>query len=394
MLRSRKMTLLKDHFYMNELTVIPLCARNCDQCDSDDFELLWYYKHQTKTRHKRWVFDVKNVICKNCGFIFTSPSLDNRYLMNYYADSFSKFQEQRLDYDVAKRLEVIEKFCLVRKLFLEIGANIKTDFHRKIDSIFETVITIEPNDETPGNHENIDNINSKCNCIAHYFVLEHVPNIPDFLIFCSDRLEAGGIMICEVPALEKYSSFISPLLLFEHVNHFTPNSLQCIAQKFGFTEIFTSQEMCSRPFGFVSVFQKTQGELKEFNDYQKNKQLFREGEIAAKELFEKIALIQQVIPRNPSKKIIIWAANETTNRLLTDFSLHENVFIVDSDSRKKDYFDPLYKVYQPTEAETMIRESEIIVICTELHASDIINFLETTYSKKYSPENIYIIDKI
>ena len=379
---------------MSKLTVIPLTQRNCDQCGSSDFELLWQYHHLTKTRNRRWTFDVRNVICKSCGFIFTSPCLEESCLMEYYSDSFSKFQEQKLDYDVSKRVKVIEEFCLDRSLFLEIGANVKTDFHHKIQSIFTDVKTIEPNEETSDDYSGLEKIDLKATCIGHYFVLEHVPNIQNFLSYCFDMLKPNGIMICEVPSLEKYATFISPLLLFEHVNHFTPNSLKGIASRYGFTEIFTSHERCSRPFGFVSVFRKTATPLLQIDEYDRNKHLYRNGEIAAEALFNKLKLAQTIISKNSSENIIIWAANETTNRLLTNFELPDSVTIIDSDIRKKDYFDPLYKVYQPNDAESAILESDIIIICTDLHAADILMFINTNYSKKYKPENVHVIDQI
>lgn len=378
---------------MIESTKIPLTTRKCEQCSNDDFEPLWRFEHLARTRNKTWLFDVRMVICKVCGFVCTSPSLDEKHVMNFYADSFSKFQEQRLDYDVSNRIKIIEDFCVNRSLFLEIGANLKTKFHSQVETIFDKVSTIEPNGETADDYKNFDLIDIKASCIAHYFVLEHVPNIHDFLSFCFNVLEEDGIMICEVPSLEKYEKFTSPFLLFEHVNHFTPNSLKCIASKYGFTEIFTSQTMSSRPFGFVSVFKKSKVQLMQLYDYQINKQFFLNAKVASDNFFLKIENAREVIAKKVSN-IIIWAANETTSRLLNNFELPENVFIIDSDSRKKEYFEPLYRVYLPNEAESAIKNSDVIIICAELHANDIIKFIELNYSKQFRQEDIYIIDQI
>lgn len=223
-------------------------------------------------------FRVRNVICEDCGFVFTSPVLEQKTLLNYYADSFSKFSNQRLDYDINKRLKVIDLFHETQGgTYMEVGANLKTVFHQELTRRFDKLITIEPNTGTSDDHSEFKETSAKVNFITYYFVLEHVANVIEFLEMCFSQLDDEGIMVCEVPSLQKYEKYISPLILFEHVNHFTSEVLRSIAEGVGFERIFTSEEFCSRPFGFVSVFKKGVNKRSIINSYHENKDPFNKG---------------------------------------------------------------------------------------------------------------------
>ena len=90
--------------------------------------------------------------------------------------------------------------------------------------------------------------------LAHYDVLEHVSEVTDFLIACRRALRPGGVMICEVPDLRLYPRNLL-LLEFEHVNHFSASTLNAIAAKAGL-RLIELGHLCSRPYGFLSVFRK------------------------------------------------------------------------------------------------------------------------------------------
>lgn len=58
---------------------IPTKERLCDCCQSNYLIDLWKYKYKTRTISKSWLFNVNNVICENCGFVFTSPVLSQAF---------------------------------------------------------------------------------------------------------------------------------------------------------------------------------------------------------------------------------------------------------------------------------------------------------------------------
>lgn len=380
---------------------LPLKERICPCCKSNNFENLWSYAHTTATQNKRWLFEVHNVICKHCGFVCTSPVIDPEILLDYYADSFSKFTEQAPDYDIEKRLNIVKRYSLEgNETFLEIGANKQSEFHIALKKIFKSVVTIEPILDAESDYKSIQQASSvKVDVLAHYFVLEHVPNVIEFMTECSMLLKNNGIMICEIPSLELYKNYSAPLILFEHVNHFTPAALAKIAGQIGFEFIFQSSNDCSRPYGFVAVFQKKEKRKINSNlnsEYEQNKSFFNDGLKHSQLLFNNLNKGWKVINdlKSQNKKVIVWAANETTNRLFSEKNIPDNVIIVDSDIRKKNYFGSQAKVFTPPEVEELIIDINYIIICTHLHAEPILEFLKTKFKKTFKSENIYIIDTI
>ncbi len=138
---------------------IPLNNRPCDSCGGTSLKELWKYAHTTKTRNNKWVFNVHNVICRHCGFVFASPVVDDATLLEYYADSYSKFGQQRLDYSIQKRLEVMDMYLNnSMHSYIEIGSNLKTDFHKKLESRYSSIITVEPNTGTENDYQLINEI--------------------------------------------------------------------------------------------------------------------------------------------------------------------------------------------------------------------------------------------
>ena len=89
--------------------------------------------------------------------------------------------------------------------------------------------------------------------MAHYDVLEHVLEVKDFLSSCHKILKYDGIMVCEVLLLGLSKNLL--MLEFEHVNHFSVNTLSSMASQVGF-ELIDVNYNCSRPHGFLSVFKK------------------------------------------------------------------------------------------------------------------------------------------
>ncbi|EMF80399.1 methyltransferase domain protein [Leptospira weilii serovar Topaz str. LT2116] len=374
---------------------VPNQKRPCPCCASEDFESLWSYEHVTKTRTKYWFFNVHNVICKTCGFVFTSPAADSQVLLQYYQDSFSTFMNQNLDYDFEKRMDIIRRYGGKGK-YLEIGANQKTKFHNELEKIYSKVYTVEPNSSVKNEFRSLGELPEiEVDCVASYFVLEHIPDIDSFLKGCSKVLKDQAFFICEVPALELYDKFLSPLILFEHVNHFTKMTLANIASKYGFELVHFSYEDCSRPYGFVSVFQKKKtSDFKFYSEFEQNKILFKKGMDLLAEFFGRIKKASELISMadRSDEVVIVYAANETTRRLLPCIKQSKNVIVVDTDPRKKDFFDNEIKVYQPNEIKEKLYLAKYLILCTERHAKVILSSLKNEFNKTFRLENIMVVD--
>jgi len=375
---------------INHFTYVP---RVCEVCGNNDLEELYCFDYTASTTGPSWLFRVRDVICRNCGFVFVAPAPDTKQLVAYYEKSYAKFKGQQLDYNVNKRIEVILKWF--RKVgsssFYEIGAHMKTDFHSQLAETFSEVYTTDPNQEF---HDgNVVTNTRLVDVIGHYFVLEHVPNVLDFLSDCWNKLKTGGLMICEVPDLSFYAKDISALILHEHVNHFTPGTLGAIAAKAGFRMMDTSNEMCSRSFGFVAVFEKISSPNAPvgLHEYTINRTYFAEG-------LEKVARflcaredLYKVIEEQGLKdvEVLLWGANDNLLRLFPEgHSIPENVLVVDSNPKKRDFITGRI-VYMPDDVVERIQACNVVILMTNLHSKIILDMLDTRFKKTFEKTIVY-----
>lgn len=386
---------------------IELEPRSCESCGSHDLETLWNYQRFAKTQTTQWLFDVSNVICKRCGFIFVSPSPTPECLAAYYADSYSRFSGQKEDFSTENRLQFIQK-CLDRyqpatgadqnkpaKAITEIGSNQKGAFHQRLGEFFETILAIEPNQSCDSDFNSLDDLSEGFNdFIVHYFVLEHIPKVRSFLKDCYRSLKPGGILVCEVPDLKLYPNDVAALILYEHCNHFSLESLVEIAQSVGFELLDYSNSLCSRPYGFVAGFRKIEIEPGvtrscQLKQYAEAKDYFLRGTAKAQKIQQQMIDVHQSIGLD--QPILFWGANDNLLRFLDGGDLPATVTVIDSDPRKKAYFDQ-FSVFQPHEVPDAIQGCERIVIFTRLHADDILKTLHKTYQKSLDPQHIFIVD--
>jgi len=378
------------------MTKINYKKRKCECCESKNLEFLWKNLHRINTRSQSWLFEMNNVICRDCGFTFVSPAPFQESLNEYYADLHAYIA---VDYIIENRINFIKKYIKDQQIFLEIGSNIKTKFHEKLESIFNKVYTYEINDSFKSDIEfensKVD-IKESIDVIGHYFVLEHVPDVKDFLILCYSLLKPGGIMICEVPDISYYPSKIAALVLHEHVNHFSIVILKSIAKSIGFSLLGCSNELCSRDFGFVAAFKKdgciNNGSTPP-NEFVRNKNYFNKGKIKALKFKDSLDCAYEMIDtlNSQHKKVIVWAANNMCTMLFDGKIIPDNVTIVDSDPQKVNYINQ-HVVLTPENAKQHILNSAAIVICTSLYSAEILSFITERFSKKYKPRSITVID--
>jgi hypothetical protein len=286
----------------------------------------------------------------------------------------------------------------LRKSFLELGAHSKTPFHVELESFFESVFTVEPNEGATKDYDNLDSFSTlKLDVIAHYFVLEHVPNVITFLKQCYERIRDGGIMICEVPDLLLYPKDISALILHEHVNHFTPQILIQICESLGFEVLSYSHSSCSRSFGFVGAFEKiaTGNRNCTFESYYlTNKAAFTKGlkqmNLFAAKKERLVAMIEDL--RKANRKVLIWGANDNLLRMFSDeHEIPSNVIVVDSNPKKANFLSSR-EVMLPIDIKEMLDDISVIVLMTNLHAKSILDNLKTSFNKTFQQENVHLFD--
>lgn len=376
-------------------------AAACACCDEkDNFETLWENRVVAETRQNRWQFDNNVIICKNCGFVFTSPVPSEKTLSDYYSDTWAYYGSQEIDYSIEKRIDFIKRHMRKKGVFVEIGSNQKNEFQQDLERVFTQVRTLELNENIESDYTTVHDVPAdSADMIAHYFVLEHVACIDPFLRRCSTILKEDGIMICEVPDISLYPSDFSGLILHEHLNHFSAGILSRICRRYGFWLLECSSQKCSRKFGFVAAFQKTgapdnKEPGSEISEYRQNKELVLEGVNKVHEYMKKIEDAYQLFERKTreKKKILFWGANHNLKRFLECGTVRpEDVLIIDSDPAKKT-FSYRYAVHTPSEEKTGILECESLFIFSRRNAKDILHYLDDTLDKQFDAGEIFIVD--
>jgi SAM-dependent methyltransferase len=329
--------------------------------------------------------------------VFVSPVFDDGDLAEYYAGSFSAFVGATPDYDIGKRLAFLEIVAPEGGLFVEVGANQPTEFHRGLRSLYGKVVTVEINNSVSSDFWSLNALPDGCaDVVAHYFVLEHIPRVPKFLNECGRVLREGGVMVCEVPDISVYPTEPSALQLHEHANHFSQDVLRGIAEQFGFIEISTNTELCSRSFGFVSAFRKASLSRRRPHfalGYDTGRRLFMEGVAALERLMADMASANERLEeyKNRNASVIFWAANDLMARFFDLYPFSGNVTVVDSNPDKSDYFDTP-RVLSPATAVDKIQGAEAIFIFTKLHAEKILEQIALSIGKKFEFDRVHIVD--
>jgi len=359
---------------------------------------------------------VHNVICPECGFVYVAPAFTDASLAEYYADSMTYY---KVDYSIENRLSVIERYS-AGGTYVELGAKEKTEFHKRLETSFERVITQELGGDSHCDIVEISSLQAGAvDMVAHYFVLEHVPGVCLFLEDCRNLLKSGGIMVVEVPDLALYPHEIAALMLFEHTNHFSVEVLAHIARQIGFELLESGNDEASRPFGFFAVFRKvplalgTESHLptstnapgapssevviegrRAFNQYDANKSAFMRGVEKAKDFYARVEETRECIDHwlNREMTILVWAANDNFDFLFAEKDIPAvGLTIIDSDPRKAG-FVPGHTVYTPDAASAAIKSADAIVLCTGQWSAEILDSLQTGYNKAFDADKVRIVD--
>jgi SAM-dependent methyltransferase len=378
---------------------IELADRQCDCCENTELEEVWRYEKEARTKQHTFTWQVRNVICKRCGFAFVSPVPTEGSLKDYYGDSYEYFRGIELDYSIEKRIGLIVRYLRGNHdaRYVEVGGNENTRFLSELSRHVGSITSVELNLSCRSDHKSLEALKEGCaDIISAYFVLEHMPDPKHFFHLCARRLRRDGILIIEVPDLSIYPFNPAGLALWEHTSHFSARSLSCLAQSQGFSLLEVSHQDCSRPFGFAAVFSNTGKIIAAdlgVSDYQNASYCMREGIKKIEEHRRNLMRIREkidAIAKN-SGSAVIWAANKVCLELLEGYELPPAAVIVDSNPQKKNYLAPL-EVRQPKEAFADIRNAGLLVINTKLHAREILGFIKENVGRTFGRDELIIVE--
>ncbi len=199
------------------------------------------------------------VVCDGCGFVYADPAATQIDYDHFYSD-WSKYDDSATatgsgvsPYD-AERLKTtaahIARALPIRSAtILDAGCATGGLLSALRDEGFTSVSGLDPSPRCAaacrerGFDAYIGSIAStpipmpQFDCIVFSHVLEHVYDIPAFFAAARRLLKPGGFLYLETPDATRYADFLyAPFQEFntEHINHFSPQSLQNTAQRFGF----------------------------------------------------------------------------------------------------------------------------------------------------------------
>lgn len=375
-------------------------ARACDCCGSTDLEAIWEYTFRSKARHDTYVWDVRNVVCRNCGFAFVSPAPTSASLTAFYSDTYSAFTGMAPDHSVANRVRLIAQHAPAdrKATYIEVGSNDCPEFVSALKDLVGETITVEPNPACPATYRSVDELPADLgDLITAYFVLEHVPHPRVFLEACAHALRVGGKMIVEVPDIHAYPREPDGLFLYEHVNHFSPRSLARLAAGCGLALVDISHRYCSRPFGFAAVFKKVAQDVNSPDadpvEYIQARACLSEGAQLLRDFHERAAQARRRIDVCAAQHlpVVVWAANPVAVVLLDEYTLPETAVVVDIDPRKRTYLDPI-AVHEPGDVLDHIAHSKLFVLNTRLRAPAILAWIEDKTGRRPADEQVIILD--
>ena len=372
--------------------------RDCDICGNPDLKSTWKYPYSVRTSHYVFGWQVHIVICKKCGFVFTSPAPEEKSLEEYYGDGLGLFNQQILDYSIEKRIALIRRHAPPggTASYVEIGSNNCPELLQQLKSIVGQIKTVELIEECTSDHHNMAELPSgTADILTAYFVLEHVPNPRKFLQECHRILADNGTCIIEVPNLHLYPKYTDALILWEHTNHFSPASLTALVGQCGFDVLETSQDSCSRTFGFAAVLKKSpKPAMPELPDeYQSALSCMEKGLEKHRKFEAYLASIREKIARLDSagKISILWAANNVCQRLLEGFPLPANAHIVDINQRKRELFKPI-PVSTPESRIGELNGCRLLIINSARHKDEIIKWIRATTGNDLADTEIIALE--
>jgi SAM-dependent methyltransferase len=275
--------------------------------------------------------------CSRCGFVQIKPMLDDAYYDDYLMTTSHSKQMQQ--YQRRQSSEFVERFNLNGRRVHEMGCGDGSYLeHLNIAGAIAT--GIEPSNrfrslaQARGFKIDSGYVTADRELPGGPFdgfvtrqVLEHVPNIEDFLRGIWRNLKPGAAGLVEVPSLEKamldhrYYDFFP-----DHVNYFSLQTLRLALELNGFEVLETRHDM----YNEYNVAIVRRSESPNLSNLQ----------ITAHELGNEL---REILIQLKSKKqlVAIWGAGGKGLSIMAEAGIHEIDLLVDGDPHKQGLYTPV-----------------------------------------------------
>lgn len=362
--------------------------RTCEVCGGSDLEALWHFNHYARTRSGYWAFRMGNSICRGCGFVFVPHAPTSQTLETYYNDTYATGALSRPTYHASTRVEVIRAHAAPGSSVLDVGSSREEPFHLALKDQGFRVLRMDIKGHALTDTGSLETIAPESmDVVTHYFVLEHVVEIRDFLADCRGILKDGGTMIIEVPNIRSYLEDWLGILPYEHVNHWSPGCLARVVSECGFEVIQTGDSICSRaPLGFALIARKKSGVpivAADPAEFTENRRCFLAGadNVRAYEKRLRHMHAEAQAELDHGGRVLLWCANDQMHRFFqAGGPLNGDFLRVDSDPAKRDFFGP-DTVQTPDQAAAEIPGVTKAIIFSDLNADAILKSIADRFGK-------------
>ncbi len=300
-------------------------------------------KEQAMSRHK---YPMSLLVCDNCGMGQLDKIIDPKVLYSDYNFCFSTWKNQPHIEDECLRL----KRHLTQGTIVEVGCN---------DGLFLTELSqfgdyvcigVEPNkiSSSTAKDKGFEVINKffdaavdcelanrDIDAVFARQVMEHIPNVDDFLISVNKLLKVGGLIGIEVPNTNiALTTGDVSCLWEEHVNPFTPFSLKVALEGFGFKVIEETTYQFSGEAVFMLAKKETNVDSFSLSQSQ-NISLYKKYSAKVKEyqktLFAKIAFYKK-----QGYEVVLYGSGCRSSMIVHGLGLYEYIdHIVDDQAEKQ-----------------------------------------------------------
>ena len=331
----------------------------CNTCGSENFEYL--FENSIKSTARMEKIPYKVLICKKCGHVFLDYFfLGQKNLENYYQanNPFEKVEQLDPAHQKVRSEQlnlVLDNIKNVNKdfKFLDIGCgagyylyllNQKGFYCEGVERSNMMCEMINKHYKikcTNTSFEELD-VKNKFDVVSIITVLEHLYNPKLCIKKIGELMNENGYLFIEIPDTEFPRYDILPdYLAFEHIHHWTKNSLSNLLQLSGFEIIHYEQKRnddnSGNPENVLRVLAKKNDNLEKnilVNDYEmqsKNLKKYRENHNKFIENFR--IKIDYILKELKNEKLNIYCAGIHTSTLLSLFpELNDKIAnIYDSD---------------------------------------------------------------
>jgi len=360
---------------------------DCPICNLRDYEEVYKKEYRIWDKNKLVIWPAHQVICRNCGMIFTNPQPTNKTLEWFYGSDMRYgepsefFRESQIEFiynNTSENCKTIFDIGAFNGTFLNIARNKGY-----------TVFGIEPSEEGVQeamdkygiriikgflNEEFSNSFNEKFDIVTIRHVLEHIQNPLSFLKLAIKITNPYKYVYIEVPDTSRpFANNIADFFSNQHIMHYTEGSLRNITNILGL-RVVTVKKLQEIPVIRMLLKNEKIESCPLKNEYEINKKIIEEYK-SRRQVF--IPNLKSKIDPH-IKRIILYGAGMHTTQLLQTGLLNNIKIdcIVDSNPKKHGMLFEGYEVQSPE----ILKDKNIPVLISSYDSQEeISNYLKINF---------------